>query len=205
MKDPRNRVHELLDRHGPKGSTPDPTSADAELLARYRNALDNLSQSRAQAPEGFCDRVMASLPETDPRPRRLQTAVPFFSGWRRAVPTMGGTLALGLLLVVTYVREPFPLPFFNDRPVACTDVYAVNPGGTLNIPSHKGVLSNDSDPDSAHHHLQAHLVCKEFSLEKDGSFTYKHDGVPEEDDSFSYRPFDGKKYGEPVVVSFLIP
>ena len=79
----------------------------------------------------------------------------------------------------------------------------------MKIPRDRGVLSNDTDPDTDHDGLKALLVCppahcSEFSLNADGGFTYRNDGKAAGNDAFTYRPFDGEKYGDPVIVAVRI-
>jgi len=205
VKRDKDRIHDLLDAVPGNGPSPDPASPEGEALDRYRQALDQLRESRVEAPGDFCDRVMSSLPAP---PRRSWGR---FSPWPRwAVPALSGALAVGMLLLVAYSTGFLDLPFYENKPVARADVYTVKPGGVLHASATEGVLANDTDPDTEHARLTARLVCPpthctKFALNPDGSFTYEHDGVPEEDDEFLYQPFDGEKYGELVAVSFVIP
>jgi hypothetical protein len=205
VKREEDRIHELLDAEPGNGSSPDPASPEGETLDRYRRALDQLRESRVEAPGDFCGRVMSSLPEP---PRRTWGR---FTPWPRwAVPALSGALAAGVLLLITYSTAYHDLPFYENKPLARADVYTVKPGGVLQTSATEGVLANDTDPDTEHDRLKARLVCPpsrctKFILNPDGSFTYEHDGVPEEDDEFIYQPFDGEKYGELVTVSLVIP
>ena len=81
----------------------------------------------------------------------------------------------------------------NQPPVANSDIYAVNEGGTLNVAT-PGVLGNDTDAENDS--LTAVLVtgpanAASFALNLDGSFIYVHDGSETTSDSFTYRANDG--------------
>jgi hypothetical protein len=210
MKGAKDRIHELLDAEPLNGSPLDPASPEGETLEHYRQALEQLRESGTEAPGDFCDRVMASLPEPSRRSWFKSALGRFTMRPRWAVPALSGALAAGVLLLVVYSSEILDLPFYENKPLARADAYTVKPGGMLQTSPAEGVLANDTDPDTEHGLLKAHLVCPpshctKFTLNPDGSFTYQHDGVPEEDDEFLYRPFDGEKYGELVVVSFVVP
>ena len=82
----------------------------------------------------------------------------------------------------------------NDDPVALDDTTSSpNEGATFNQGA-PGVLGNDSDPDGDA--LTAVLVsgpshAESFTLNPDGSYTYRHDGTENFSDSFVYRAEDG--------------
>ena len=81
----------------------------------------------------------------------------------------------------------------NDAPVAVDDAYTVAEGGTLDTTADTGVLLNDSDDDGDT--LTASLVADvahgDLTLNKDGSFTYVHDGSEAHSDEFTYSANDG--------------
>jgi hypothetical protein len=116
-----------------------------------------------------------------------------------------GFLAASGILVLLVSFPARDIPFLNDAPLALADAYAVECGGGLRVAPAAGVLANDKDPDTARHRLKASLFCppsrcSEFSLNPDGGFIYRSDGPPPGNDTFTYRPFDGTNYGEPVAV-----
>lgn len=80
----------------------------------------------------------------------------------------------------------------NDAPVAANDAYGTNQNTTLNVAA-PGVLSNDSDPESAP--LTAVLVSSTASgtltFNANGSFTYTPNAGFTGTDSFTYRASDG--------------
>lgn len=94
----------------------------------------------------------------------------------------------------------------NDPPVAQTDTYTVNEGGTLTVSSLLGVLKNDSDPEASA--LTSILVTSvshgTLTLNSDGSFTYVHDGSETTSDSFEYKVNDGTIDGNTVAVSINV-
>jgi hypothetical protein len=113
----------------------------------------------------------------------------------------------------------------NVRPVANPDVYAVDEGGTLTKhdgpgaatpgdPSDDGVLANDQDADNeaptpANAGLTAELVAgpanaAAFTFNRDGGFSYTHDGSETTSDRFRYRVFDGFEFSDPTEVSLTI-
>jgi VCBS repeat-containing protein len=69
------------------------------------------------------------------------------------------------------------------------------------------VLINDSDVEGDT--LTAELVAgpshaQSFTLNSDGSFTYRHDGSETTSDSFTYRAYDGQAYSNIATVSLTI-
>ena len=76
----------------------------------------------------------------------------------------------------------------NLCPVAKGDNYTVQNGKSLEIDFNKGVLSNDEDPGGGA--MSASLVIQPqkgtLTLNRDGSFTYKHDGSSDGEDKFVY-------------------
>jgi VCBS repeat-containing protein len=94
----------------------------------------------------------------------------------------------------------------NDAPVAVSDNYAVNEGGTINAIA-PGVLGNDTDADSPA--LTAVLVsgpthASSFALNADGSFTYVHDGSETTSDVFTYKVSDGSAFSNIATVTISI-
>ncbi|MEF8844412.1 MAG: Ig-like domain-containing protein [Bacteroidales bacterium] len=95
----------------------------------------------------------------------------------------------------------------NAVPVASEDSITVKEDRTHDEPV-PGVLSNDSDPDSAPEPLTADLVRDvshgSLILHADGSFEY----TPERNffgrDRFTYRPFDGEYYGSETRVQITV-
>lgn len=80
----------------------------------------------------------------------------------------------------------------NTPPVASADTYDVDLGQSLTVTS-PGVLGNDTDANGDA--LSAALVsgpahATAFSLNADGSFTYKHDGTKSGNDGFTYKAKD---------------
>lgn len=115
-----------------------------------------------------------------------------------ATDSSGLSLSSSLTLTVNDVNEP---------PTARPDSYRVPQGTTLTVPVGQGVLANDSDPESAT--LTAVLVggpqfASQFNLNANGSFTYLHNGVNRQTDSFTYRAFDGNGSSQIVSVTITI-
>ena len=66
---------------------------------------------------------------------------------------------------------------------------------------------NDTDPEGDD--LEAQIVtgptyASDFTLQTSGTFTYTHDGSETTTDSFTYRAFDGAKFGNTVTVTIQI-
>ena len=82
---------------------------------------------------------------------------------------------------------PLP-PQKNLCPIGKPDNYTVQVGKSLEIDFNKGVLSNDEDP--AGGAMSASIVVAPqagtLTLNKDGSFTYKHNGTTAGEDKFVY-------------------
>lgn len=93
----------------------------------------------------------------------------------------------------------------NDAPVAVNDSYATEPSVTLNIAA-PGVLTNDTDVDSAAAALSAQIVTSPSSgtltLNSNGSFSY----VPAANGvfTFTYRTSDGSALSAPATVSIAV-
>jgi hypothetical protein len=95
----------------------------------------------------------------------------------------------------------------NLPPIANPDFFNVPQGSTLTIPSGMGVLANDSDPEGAT--LTAILVsgpqfATEFTLNANGSFIYRHNGLSQQTDSFTYQAFDGEMFSQIVTATITI-
>ena len=76
----------------------------------------------------------------------------------------------------------------NLCPIGQPDNYTVQAGKTIEIDFYKGVLSNDKDPGGGA--MSASIVVAPqagtLTLNKDGSFTYKHNGTTAGEDKFVY-------------------
>jgi hypothetical protein len=68
LKDPKDRIHAILDREEACASLLDPESVAGRLLQSYTGVLKRLEAYRPESPEGFCRRVMSSLPDSPGRP-----------------------------------------------------------------------------------------------------------------------------------------
>ena len=105
----------------------------------------------------------------------------------------------------TITTATIQIDLANDIPVASPDTYtnALQEGGTLNVAA-PGVLGNDSDADPSDV-LEASLVQNvqqgTLTLNKNGSFTYIHNGSENLSDYFVYRAYDGQAYSSNVNVS----
>lgn len=91
----------------------------------------------------------------------------------------------------------------NDGPTAVNDRYVVGFGNILSV-SRPGLLQNDTDPEN--NPLTATLISAPafaapgtFTLNADGSFTYIHDGINSQTDSFVYEISDGGLTSQAVV------
>ncbi len=84
----------------------------------------------------------------------------------------------------------------NDAPTAYDDTATVDEGLTVRVLSsgHTSVLDNDSDPDSLRAFLTAHLITDvtvgALTLNRDGTFSYTHDGSENYEDGFIYQVCD---------------
>lgn len=115
-----------------------------------------------------------------------------------ATDTAGLSVSSALTLTVNDVNQP---------PTAQGDAYSVAQGTTLTVPASQGVLANDTDPEGAT--LTAVLVAgpqaaSQFNLNANGSFTYRHNGVNRQTDSFTYQAFDGQGFSQTVTVTITI-
>ena len=95
----------------------------------------------------------------------------------------------------------------NDPPVAAADSYAATEDQTLAVDAATGVLDNDSDIDGDM--LTAELVAgpanaESFTLNADGSFSYRATADYNGPDSFSYRTFDRTTYSATVTVDLSV-
>lgn len=96
----------------------------------------------------------------------------------------------------------------NDAPQALADQYQTDEGALLQLNAANGVLANDSDID-ANDVLTVELVSEpthasNFTLNPDGSFSYRHDGSETRTDSFSYQLTDGTVALSPTLVSLTV-
>ncbi|MBX3420874.1 MAG: tandem-95 repeat protein [Pirellulaceae bacterium] len=115
-----------------------------------------------------------------------------------ATDLAGLSVTDSLTLTVTNVNEP---------PIGRDDSYSVPQGSTLTVAAAQGVLANDSDPEGSP--LTAILVsgpahASQFTLNPNGSFTYRHDDTSRQTDSFTYRASDGQLQSQLVTVTMII-
>jgi VCBS repeat-containing protein len=94
----------------------------------------------------------------------------------------------------------------NDAPTATGDAYSVNEDATLSEPA-SGVLGNDADVDG--NTLNAVVVsgpasASSFSLNPDGSFSYKGNANFAGSDSFTYKANDGSLDSNTVTVDITV-
>jgi hypothetical protein len=115
-----------------------------------------------------------------------------------ATDSAGLTVADEFTLTVNNVNEP---------PTGRDDNYSVPQGTLLTVPVDRGVLSNDGDPEGSI--LQAVVVrpplfATEFTLNPNGSFTYRHNGSTRTTDTFTYRATDGQLSSGEITVTITI-
>ncbi len=115
-----------------------------------------------------------------------------------ATDSLGETIADEFTLTVNNV---------NQRPVGAPDTYRVPQGTLLSVGTSNGVLVNDSDPEGDV--IRAEIVSNpsfatQFTFNPNGSFTYLHNGVSRQADSFVYRVFDGQLRSTDVTVTINI-
>jgi VCBS repeat-containing protein len=124
----------------------------------------------------------------------------------RATDLSGASVTTSFMLTVNPI---------NHAPVARPDAYAVSQGGTLittdpagttGTAADDGVLANDTDSDGDR--LTAHLVTPPqfgtLTLNTNGTFTYRHNGLTRQTDTFTYRAFDGELYSSVTTVTITI-
>lgn len=97
-------------------------------------------------------------------------------------------------------------PRIDQAPIAGGDAYGTDEDTPLAVAA-PGVLANDSDPDGDS--LSAILFsgpahAASFSLDGDGGFSYTPALGYTGEDSFSYEPFDGQAYGDPVTATITV-
>lgn len=94
----------------------------------------------------------------------------------------------------------------NDTPAASPDAYVLDEDQTLEVDAINGVLANDSDGDGDALSVSVYEAPQHGSLSlfSDGRFTYVPHANYYGTDSFSYQPFDGQVYGDPVTVTLTI-
>ena len=94
----------------------------------------------------------------------------------------------------------------NDLPVTAEDFFLALPGRTLNVPSHQGVLANDSDVEGSE--LSAVLADApehgNLTLATDGSFTYLPRAGFEGEDRFVYQASDAADFSERTQVTISV-
>jgi VCBS repeat-containing protein len=93
----------------------------------------------------------------------------------------------------------------NDPPTAVNDTFNTSENAALT----NNVLTNDTDPDTAHSALSATLVsgpahAASFTLNADGSFTYAPVADYNGPDSFSYKASDGTASSNTGTVAITV-
>lgn len=101
--------------------------------------------------------------------------------------------------------------YINELPVGVTETIAVLESGTATKTTNAStsVLSNDTDADPGDTAILTAVLETSpsygtLALNSDGSFVYTHGGTEDFTDSFTYKPYDGKGYGSPTVVSINV-
>jgi hypothetical protein len=95
----------------------------------------------------------------------------------------------------------------NKRPVASDDAYTVNVGAVLQIGAASGLLDNDSDGDTADTltaSLETNPSHGQLTLDANGGFTYRHNGLSAASDSFTYVANDGSADSEVATVTIQV-
>jgi VCBS repeat-containing protein len=91
-------------------------------------------------------------------------------------------------------------------PMAVSDSYTVQRGGTLIVAAGTGVLANDADPLAKP--LTASIVSSTahgtLTLNPDGAFTYVNDGSSATSDSFTYKVSNGSVQSSPATATITI-
>jgi hypothetical protein len=96
----------------------------------------------------------------------------------------------------------------NLAPAATDDVYSVLKSGTIDtkLEGLRSVLANDSDSDGDA--LTAALIAPPLNgtltLNKDGSFVYKHNGSVATTDNFTYEADDGNGETDTAIVTIFV-
>ncbi len=95
----------------------------------------------------------------------------------------------------------------NTAPAGNIDNYIVDQGQTLQVNAAAGVLANDTDPENDN--LTAVLIsgpanASSFTLNPDGSFTYRHNNTNSTNDSFVYVANDGFDNSNETTVAISI-
>ena len=115
------------------------------------------------------------------------------------------------VVAASYGRGLYSSSFGSNTnpPVTVTDSITLAEGGTTTTTSAgvTNVLYNDTDPEGDD--LEARIQtgpthATDFTLQTSGTFTYTHDGSETTTDSFTYRAFDGAKFGNTVTVTIEI-
>ena len=112
-----------------------------------------------------------------------------------------GTVNSNNIGVVTIAITPV-----NDPPLTLEDSYSVSQGGTLEVGTQSGVLSNDRDAEGSPLTavLDENVVSGQLVLKLDGSFSYTHGGGPATVDSFTYHANDGAADSEITRVTINV-
>jgi subtilisin family serine protease len=124
-----------------------------------------------------------------------------------ATDSSGQTISDQFNLIVTPVNDP-PITVADSYTVPQgTELTTTDPRGLVGGPEDDGVLANDRDPEGAT--LTAILVdgpqhASSFTLNPNGTFTYRHNGLSRQTDSFTYRAFDGSVSSAVTTVTITI-
>jgi hypothetical protein len=93
-------------------------------------------------------------------------------------------------------------------PFALRDSMTVPRGGTVDTLSNgnKSVLDNDFDfeRDKLTAFIEKKPKRGDLTLNEDGTFIYRHDGHKSDEDSFTYRAFDGTQFSRPATVTIEV-
>ena len=150
---------------------------------------DTFSDPGATATDNLDGDVTASIQVSD----NVDTSAEGTYSVTYTVTDSNGNIATASRSVV--VTDPFP-------PVAVADSYAIRIGELNEVSASSGVLSNDFSKTGM---LSAVLVKSpseaiSFTLNSDGSFSYKHSASFDHDDSFTYKVYDGTTYSKEASV-----
>ncbi|CAN0464259.1 unnamed protein product, partial [Laminaria digitata] len=95
----------------------------------------------------------------------------------------------------------------NTAPVGNADTYIVDQGQILQVNAPNGVLANDTDAENDN--LTVRLIAEpvnatSFTLNADGSFTYRHNNSSSTNDAFTYVANDGFDDSDITTVAISI-
>ncbi|MEM8485966.1 MAG: Ig-like domain-containing protein [Bacteroidota bacterium] len=107
------------------------------------------------------------------------------------------------------IAETFTISIrrLNTAPSGVADNYIVDQGQLLSVGAANGVLANDSDPENDN--LTVRLItgpanASSFTLNGDGSFSYRHNNTPSTNDAFTYVANDGFDDSNETTVTISI-